>query len=898
MGHESPRQALARPPKSTDAKGSEQSPLTPMLVQFLAIKADHPDHLLFYRMGDFYEMFFDDAVAASAALDIVLTKRGRHQGDDIPMCGVPVHAYESYLQKLIRAGFKVAICEQIENPAEAKKRGPKSVVRREVVRVITPGTLTEEALLSPNAHNYLAALARADTAFALAWMEISTGEFCVAPIGGADIGASLARLGPGEVLVSDSLIQTPDLFEALQDWKDVLSVQPPPLFESGAGERRLRDVFGVATLDGMGAFGRSELAAAGALLGYVQSTQRGATPRLRPLARVDPASVMAIDAATRRNLELDRTLSGERRGSLLASMDRTLTGAGARLLATRLAAPLTDPHAINSRLDDVARLESDEPLRGDLRTALRNCPDMERALTRCGLDRGGPRDLAAIAAALGRTKVIRAELEAQQGLPPGLQQSAQSLGHHQEFVDKLDAALGPELPVLARDGGFIRAGYSEKLDELRGLRDESRRHVSALQSRYADETGVAKLKIRHNNVLGYYIEVTATQADRLLADEAQFMHRQTLASAMRFSTTELGELQRKISEAGDQAVRLELTLFDDMIAEARLRADDIARAAQALAELDVAAALAELAAQAGYCRPVVDDSLAFAIVGGRHGVVEAALSKAGQGPFVPNDCDMGAGHRLWLLTGPNMAGKSTFLRQNALIAILAQMGSFVPATRAHIGVVDRLFSRVGAADDLARGRSTFMVEMVETAAILNQSGPRALVILDEIGRGTATFDGLSIAWAVIEHLHETNGCRALFATHYHELTALAARLDGLANYTVRVKEWKGEVVFLHEVAPGAAQASYGIQVAKLAGLPAQVIGRAEQVLATLEQDEQAGALARLADDLPLFTASGGHEAPVPSAVEEMLRDVHPDELSPREALELIYRLRALTTPNA
>ena len=868
-----------------------------MLAQFLGIKADHPDHLLFYRMGDFYELFFDDAVAASAALDIVLTKRGRHQSDDIPMCGVPVHSYESYLQKLIRAGFKVAICEQVEDPADAKKRGPKAVVRRQVVRVITPGTLTEEALLSPNAHNYLAALARADTAFALAWMEMSTGEFSVAPIGGADIGASLARLGPGEVLVSETLIQTPDLFEALQDWKDVLSVQPPPLFDSRAGERRLRDAFGVATLDGMGAFGRAEVAAAGALLGYVQSTQRGANPRLRPLVRIDPASVMAIDAATRRNLELDRTLSGERAGSLLASVDRTLTGAGARLLAARLAAPLTDPDAINARLDDVAWLESDEPLRGALRTALRNCPDVERALTRCGLDRGGPRDLAAISAALGRTKEIRAQLEAQEALPAGLRQSAQGLGHHQEFAGKLDTALGPELPVLARDGGFIRAGYSDKLDELRGLRDESRRHVTGLQSRYADETGVAKLKIRHNNVLGYYIEVTATQADRLLADEAQFMHRQTMASAMRFSTTALGELQRKISEAGDQAVRLELTLFDDMIAEVRLRADDIARAAHALAELDVAAALAELAAQSGYCRPVVDGSLAFAITGGRHGVVEAALSKTGHGPFVPNDCDMGAGHRLWLLTGPNMAGKSTFLRQNALIAVLAQMGSFVPATRAHIGVVDRLFSRVGAADDLARGRSTFMVEMVETAAILHQSGPRALVILDEIGRGTATFDGLSIAWAVIEHLHETNGCRALFATHYHELTALAARLDGLANYTVRVKEWKGEVVFLHEVAPGAAQASYGIQVAKLAGIPAPVIGRAEQVLATLEQDEQAGALARLADDLPLFTATGDHEPPDPSAVEEMLRDIHPDELSPREALELIYKLRALAEPN-
>jgi DNA mismatch repair protein MutS len=865
-----------------------------MLAQFLAIKEEHPNHLLFYRMGDFYELFFDDAVAASAALDIVLTKRGRHNGDDIPMCGVPVHAYETYLQKLIRAGFKVAICEQVEDPAEAKKRGPKSVVRREVVRVITPGTLTEDALLNSTAHNYLAALARSGDTFALAWLELSTGEFSVTPAHAGEINATLARLSPGELLVSETLIQAPELFEALADWKSVLSVQPPSVFDSATGDRRLREAFGVATLDGLGTFGRAELAAAGALLAYGQDTQKGAMPRLHALSHIDPQTIMAIDAATRRNLELDRTLGGERRGSLLASIDRTLTGAGARLLASRLSGPLTDPTAINSRLDDVGYLHSTANLGDDIRGALLNCPDIERALTRCAMDRGGPRDLAAIAAALGRATQLRGLLDGEAALADGLSGLARDLGHHQDFADTLNAALADDLPMLARDGGFIRAGHNAALDDLRGFRDESRRHITELQGRYATQTEVAKLKIRHNNMLGYFIEVTATQADRLLAEETTFIHRQTMANAMRFSTTELGELQRKISEAGDKAVALELELFAQMIAEVAVRGADIGVTAHALAGLDVAAGLAELASQSGYCRPTVDDSVAFEITAGRHGVVDAALKKSGQGPFVPNDCDLGAGHHLWLLTGPNMAGKSTFLRQNALIVILAQMGSFVPAETAHIGVVDRLFSRVGAADDLARARSTFMVEMVETAAILNQAGPRALVILDEIGRGTATFDGLSIAWAVIERLHTVNKCRALFATHYHELVALAARLDGLANYTVRVKEWDGTVVFLHEVAPGAALASYGIQVAKLAGLPGEVITRAEQVLGELERDDQFGPLTKLADDLPLFTAEP--VAPRQSAAApalEALRDIHPDELSPKEALELIYKLRGL-----
>jgi DNA mismatch repair protein MutS len=636
----------------------------------------------------------------------------------------------------------------------------------------------------------------------------------------------------------------------------------------------------------------------------VDVTQKGKLPRLRPPLRQEQGAAMAIDAATRRNLELVRTLAGERRGSVLAVIDRTVTGPGARLLAVRLSSPLTDPAAIRARLDDVAFFADESRLRDDVRTGLKRCPDLERALTRLSLGRGGPRDLAAVRDGLREAAGLREVLGKPAYAPPpaGIAACTTALGHHATVVDRLDRALAADLPLLSRDGGFIAAGYHDELDEQRALRDESRRHVAALQKKYVDQTGVSSLKVKHNNVLGYFIEVGANHADKMAGDA--FIHRQTMANAMRFTTVELGELQDRIGRAADRALALELALFEDLVAEVLTRADEIASAARALAELDVAAGLADLAVARRYVRPVVDDSRLFDVRGGRHPVVEAALETAGETAFQPNDCllgddEDGDGQRIWLLTGPNMAGKSTFLRQNALIAVLAQMGSFVPAASARIGVVDKLFSRVGAADDLARGRSTFMVEMVETATILNRAGARSLVILDEIGRGTATFDGLSIAWAAIEHLHAVNGCRALFATHYHELTALAAKLPSLGNHTMRVKEWQGDVVFLHEVAPGAAEASYGIQVAKLAGLPPAVIARATEVLETLEQGEQAGAIATLADDLPLFSAAAPRPKSVaassaePSPVDEALADVHPDDLTPRQALEALYRLKAL-----
>ena len=877
--------------------------VTPMMRQYQEIKAAHPDCLLFYRMGDFYELFFQDAEIASRALGIVLTKRGKHQGADIPMCGVPVVRSDEYLHKLIAAGFRVAVCEQTEDPAEAKKRGGKSVVARDVIRLITAGTLTEDTLLDARRNNYLAAIVRArasspDAAalFALAYLDISTGEFRVTECDRLALAAEIARIEPGEIIVSDALYSDAELGPYLRS----LPVTPltRDIFDGATAERRLASYFAVATTEAFGTFSRLELTAAAACITYVERTQLGSRPPLSPPTREAVVTTLSIDAATRANLELMRTLSGERRGSLADAIDRTVTVAGARLLSQRLAAPLTEPAVIGKRLDSVALFAADTGLRADVRSQLAAAPDLARSLARLVLERGGPRDLAAMRDGLAAAKDLVRRLAALE-TPDEVAEAASALAAPDDaLITALTAALADDLPYLKRDGGFVRAGYDSGLDETRALRDESRRVVAALQARYADETGVRALKVRHNNVLGYFVEVTAQHGEKLLAPplNATFIHRQTLAGQVRFTTTELAALEAKIASAADRALAMELEIFDRLAAQVTAAAEPIKRAAQALAVLDVSAALGHLAVERDYVRPEVDASLDFVIAGGRHPVVEQALQADG-GPFVANDCELSppkgaAAGRIYVVTGPNMAGKSTFLRQNALIAVMAQMGSFVPAKRARIGVVDRLFSRVGAADDLARGRSTFMVEMVETAAILNQATERSLVILDEIGRGTATFDGLSIAWAAIEHLHETNRCRALFATHFHELTALAAKLSRLFNATVRVKEWHGDVVFLHEVVAGAADRSYGIQVAKLAGLPSAVIERAKLVLAQLESQDRTSAR-KLIDDLPLFATTARAAAPKSEADElaGALAALNPDEMSPKEALEALYALK-------
>jgi DNA mismatch repair protein MutS len=876
-----------------------QGTTTPMMAQYLEIKAQNPEALLFYRMGDFYEMFFDDAVAAAAALDIALTKRGQHQGAEIPMCGVPVHSAEGYLLTLIRKGFRVAIAEQLEDPAEAKKRGSKSVVKRDVVRLVTPGTLTEESLLEARRHNFLAAWGQVRDEAALAWADISTGEVRVIHCPRVRLSPELARLAPRELIVAEEA--EADLRALAEDHGIALAPMARSSFDSTGAARRLCALYNVGTLDGFGAFGRAELSALGALIDYLDLTQRGNLPLLRPPVRESAGAVMQIDAATRRSLEITQGLGGTRDGSLLGAVDATLTAAGARLMERRLSAPSCDLAEIRARLTAVGFLVEDDALRGDLRAALRQVPDIDRALSRLSLDRGGPRDLAMLRAGLGQAAALRATLRGRD-VPPLLADLTRDLGGHTELIDRLETALVAEPPHLARDGGFIADGVDAELDESRRLRDEGRGVIARMQADYVAQTGIGSLKIKHNNVLGYFIETTATHAEKMLAPphSETFVHRQTTANQVRFTTLKLSEMETKILNAGGRALEIEKRLFEDLRNNATEAAPLIFATARALAELDVAAAFAELARSRDWAAPEVDDSRAFVVEGGRHPVVERALSREGQ-PFVANDADLspeGGGAAIWLVTGPNMAGKSTYLRQNALIALLAQAGSFVPARRAHVGLVSQLFSRVGASDDLARGRSTFMVEMVETAAILNQADERAFVILDEIGRGTATYDGLSIAWAVLEHLHDANRCRALFATHYHEMTALAGRLDGVRNATVSVREWQGDVVFLHEVKRGAADRSYGVQVARLAGLPAPVIERARTVLEMLEKGEDGRRGARaLIDDLPLFSAAQSPPPPVakpqPSAVESRLRETHPDALSPREALALIYELREM-----
>ena len=868
--------------------------VTPMMAQFSEIKEEYPTALLFYRMGDFYELFFDDAVAAAQALDITLTKRGKHLGNDIPMCGVPVHAAEGYLLNLIRKGFRVAVCEQLENPKEAKKRGAKSVVRRGVVRLVTPGTLTEDTLLHPRQSNFLAAFAQVRDQSCLAWLDISTGDVRYSPCPVMRLGPELARLAPAEVLISDTA--TPELLEVIADSGASSTPLAQTMFDSAAGVERLATAFGVSTLDGLGDFGRADIAALGALIEYLTATQKGQLPLLRQPQCEARGDFVAIDAATRRNLELTQTLSGEKSGSLLSVVDRSVTAAGARLLYHRVTTPSQRLDAIDERASSVQFFCENSGVRSALRSALKQLPDIERALGRLALERGGPRDLVSLGNGMTQAAEVYGLLE-KHDLPKLLEGSKADLVGNNALLSELDQALVANPPLMTRDGGFVAAGYSAELDEVTSLRNEARSVIAGMQADYATLSGVTTLKIKHNNVLGYFIETTAAHAQRMLTAPLSetFIHRQTTANSVRFTTVELGELETKILNAAGRATGLELEIFEGLRRTVLDRAAALQALAISIAEIDVASAFAELAMSGGWVRPILNNSRDFVIEQGRHPVVEAALKSQSSSVFVANDCTLkSAEDMIWLLTGPNMAGKSTFLRQNALIALLAQAGSYVPAARAEIGVVSQIFSRVGAADDLARGQSTFMVEMVETAAILNQADDRALVILDEIGRGTSTYDGLSIAWATLEHLHDVNRCRALFATHYHELTQLSAKLDHVDNATVTVREWQGDVVFLHEVKKGAADRSYGVQVAKLAGLPQSVLERARVVLEALERGEREGHSKQkaLIDDLPLFSAVATVAPMRPSALEDALADVQPDALSPKEALDLIYALKA------
>lgn len=885
--------------------------MTPMMAQYLQIKKEHQDYLLFYRMGDFYELFLDDAVIASKALDIALTKRGKLDSQDIPMCGVPFHAYESYLAKLIRQGYKVAICEQVEDPKEAKKRGAKSVVKREVIRLVTAGTLTEEPLLDAKKNNFLLTLAKVNDTLGLSWLDISTGDFYLQEVAlkakdeGVVLAGILSRLNPVETVISDAYLQNPQIFNVLNDYRDQLSVLPQARFNSENAKKRLETVFKVEAVEAFGNFTRAEITAAGVLLDYVENTQKGKIPLISKPVKVTESQIMEIDGATRRSLELVEALTGDKNSCLLGVIDRTVTGAGGRLLASRVSNPLKDIEGINRRLDSVEFFTRFNRIRQEVRAILKACPDIERAVSRLSLGRGGPRDLANIKTALAVVPQLKnlvmsfnqnTDEQILSEFPDSLKTVLNNLGEHSNLVSTLEQALAGDLPLLARDGGFIREGFYPPLDEIKLLKNDSHKMIVELQNKYAEATGISNLKIKYNNVIGYFIEVQSKFAPEMLENK-DFIHRQSVLNATRFTTVELTELENKIRGAADKALAMELEMFDNLVKDVRLASEDISRTAKAMAELDVSSALADLAVEKNYCRPQIDDSLVFDVKEGRHPVVENAISKENAGAFVGNNCQLDDAHgRLWLLTGPNMAGKSTFLRQNAIIAIMAQMGSFVPCASAHIGVIDKIFSRVGASDDLARGRSTFMVEMVETASILNQADERSFVILDEIGRGTATFDGLSIAWAVVEHLHELNKCRALFATHYHELTALTSKLPLMTLHCMKIKEFNDEVIFLHEVIDGAADRSYGIHVAKLAGLPRTVVKRAEQVLEMLEREGKSQSVSQLAEDLPLFAAVRSKDEPAAQQIVpamEALKELNPDNLTPREALDKLYELKNL-----
>ena len=886
-----------------------------MMIQYLDIKSEHPDCLLFYRMGDFYELFFEDAEKAAAALDIVLTKRGTHGNEPIPMAGVPHHAAENYLSRLIRAGFKVAIAEQTEDPAEAKKRGSKSVVQRAVVRIVTPGTLTEDAVLPSGSHNYLAAVAKVAGGLSLSWLDMSTGEFCVQSVkDDLALAQALDVISPAEIVFPESAYEEPALLQALTGTEAAQTPLPKVRFDSTNANERLCKAFGVANLDAFGDFSRAEVSAAGAVADYVFLTQKGAMPRLRPLRQVQSNWSLDIDPASRRNLELFTTQSGQAKGSLFSLINRTLTSAGSRRLRDWLALPFAQVGPIEDRLSAVDALVADAGLRADLRDALRQVPDMERALTRLSLGRGGPRDVQAILTGLTGTQHVADRMVqslSQRLLPPLLDECLADLGQPDALFPDLHAALVDDPPTLARDGGFIAPGYEPELDRLRRLRDDARGLIAGLQAKYAEQTGVQTLKIKHNNMLGYFIDVSAVNADKMPhGPDSDFIHRQTLANAVRFTTVELNELEGEIRSAADKALGLELDLYARMVADMLAQTADLDRLTAAMATLDALAALAELAAQHGWTRPrFVKDIATLRVAGGRHPVVEQALRAADGEAFIANDCTLHSDDRLWLLTGPNMAGKSTFLRQNALLVVLAQMGSFVPAQALELSPVDRLFCRVGASDDLARGRSTFMVEMIETAAILNQGTQHSFVILDEIGRGTSTFDGLSIAWATVEHLVTRLGCRCLFATHYHELTALADQINAVSCHRMAIKEWEDSIVFLHQVVTGASDRSYGIQVAKLAGLPNAVVERAFAVLQALEETDVKGARAEaLGLDLPLFAAMSppppahapadtpNGAGPAPKGWAELVDAVaalDPDDMTPKEAMDALYALRAL-----
>jgi DNA mismatch repair protein MutS len=868
---------------------------TPMMQQYLDAKMACGDALLLFRMGDFYELFYDDAKAASRTLGLTLTSRDKGE-NPIPMAGFPYHQLEGYLAKLIASGFRAAVCEQVEDPKVAK-----GLVKREVTRVVSPGTLTDDALLDPRESNYLAAVAlpahrnSGDTTAGLAWAELSTGRFFAATLPLARLADELARIAPAECLVAEedashtAVEDSRPLVAAMQS--TMVTRRPAWAFGLETAVAALQKHFQTATLDGFGFEERDSpaLRAAGAVLDYLRETQKSSLEHIDRLSPYRSGELLEIDEATRRSLEITRTIrSGQREGSLLDVIDKTVTPMGSRLLADWLANPLTSKSAIEARLDAVERLAADTAVREMLRNELRGVYDLERLLARIATGRASPRDLSFVARTLAKLPKIKASLKHCESLLALLESQVDPCA---EIRAQLESALVEDCPLLATGGGIVRSGFSGDLDKLRDLAAGGKQWIAKYQADQAAATGIANLKVAYNKVFGYYIEITNSQKDKT---PASYIRKQTTVNAERYITPELKEYEEQVVTADERAKELEHELFLQLRAAIQREARRLQATAAALAQLDVLASLAELARERGYCRPTITEEPALRIVAGRHPVLD--LTEA-QGTFVPNDAACGGEDGVMLLiTGPNMAGKSTYIRQVALLTLMAQMGSFVPAKEATIGIADRIFARVGASDELSRGQSTFMVEMTETARILNTATPRSLVVLDEIGRGTSTYDGISLAWAIVEHLHDAVGCRTLFATHYHELTDLAQSLAGVRNLNVAVKEWEDHVVFLHKIVPGAADKSYGIHVARLAGVPRSVNERAKQILAQLEAEHLGP------DDRPKLAvkAKKGRKgdmqltlfaAPEHPVVDE-LRKLDLNALTPLEALQRLAELQA------
>ncbi|MFN7921742.1 MAG: DNA mismatch repair protein MutS [Bryobacteraceae bacterium] len=851
-------------------------PSTPLMRQYHSVKQQVPGALLMFRLGDFYELFYEDAVTAARELEITLTSRNKEKGEPIPMAGVPHHASENYIARLVQKGYRVAICEQTEDPKFAKK-----LVKRELTRIVTPGTATDANLLRSHENNFLAAVARANGRAGVAWVDVSTGEFRATEVPLDDVAPALETLNVREVLNAEGAPEAPGLNTRLEPW----------VFAADYGDRILKDHFKLLSLDGCGLANRTlAIGAAGAVLHYLRDTQRAALDHLDRPTWFERSGYLLLDSTTIRNLELVEPLfAGESREvTLLSVLDRTLTGMGGRLLRARLTRPSMDTAEVGARLDAVAELAQGTILRGNLRKSLAEVMDLERLLAKVTIGSATPRELLALARSLAKIPEIKAHLAAVQAAR--MIESRESLDEIADVRDALLGALAPEPPVNIADGGVIRDGYNAQLDELRDIQRNSREYIAGIESRERQRTSISSLKIRFNNVFGYYIEIS--KANMHLAP-ADYERKQTLANAERFTTPELKELESKILEAEEKILTLEKELFTALRLQAAAEATRIRQTAAAVADLDVTAALAEVAVASRFTRPRFSETGEMRVLAGRHPVIER-LAEREVTRFIPNDIYLDpASKYLAIITGPNMGGKSTYLRQAALMVILAQMGSFVPAQEALLPVVDRVFTRIGAADNLARGRSTFMVEMTETAAILNTATPRSFVVLDEIGRGTATYDGLALAWAVVEYVHERIKAKTLFATHYHELTELADQLEGVTNLHVSVKEAGDQIIFLRKVEPGAADKSYGIEVARLAALPAEVIERARQVLALHEKSEH-----EVTEELtPKQTRRKSSPMqiqlfePVGYQLADRIRGLNIDELRPMDALKLLAELQ-------